>query len=89
MSFVGPRPLIPEEDRIRRMRLEAGVYSVRPGVTGLAQVNGRDSISDEEKAAYDKQYVDEHSLRLDIKILLRTVGVVLTRRGMTQKQNNK
>ncbi len=89
MSFVGPRPLIPEEEEIRRMRLEAGVYRVRPGVTGLAQVSGRDTITDEEKAAYDKQYVDEQSLLLDLKILCRTVGVVLTRRGMTQKQNPK
>ena len=89
MSFVGPRPLIPEEEGIRQMRLEAGVYSVRPGVTGLAQVSGRDSLPDEEKAAFDKQYVDERSLWLDIKILCRTVVVVLTRRGMTQKQKNK
>ena len=82
MSFVGPRPLIPEEDNIRRMRLEAGVYAVRPGVTGLAQINGRDHISDEEKTAYDKQYVEHHNLWIDFKILCRTVAVVLTHRGM-------
>ena len=82
MSFVGPRPLIPEEDTIRQMRLEAGVYAVRPGVTGLAQVNGRDNITDEEKTAFDKQYVEHHNLWIDFKILLQTVSVVLTHRGM-------
>ena len=49
MSFVGPRPLIPEEKEIRALRREYGVYSVRPGMTGLAQVNGRDKLSIEEK----------------------------------------
>ena len=82
MSFVGPRPLIPEEDRIRKMRLEAGVYAVRPGVTGLAQINGRDCITDEEKTAFDKQYVEHHDLWVDFKILCKTVVVVLTHKGM-------
>ena len=82
MSFVGPRPLIPEEDRIRQMRLQAGVYAVRPGVTGLAQVSGRDCITDEEKTAFDKQYVDHHNLWIDFRILCRTVAVVLTHKGM-------
>lgn len=82
MSFVGPRPLIPEETEIRQMRLDAGVYAVRPGVTGLAQVSGRDTISDEEKTAFDKQYVEHHNLWVDFKILCKTVAVVLTHRGM-------
>ena len=82
MSFVGPRPLIPEEDNIRQMRLEAGVYAVRPGVTGLAQISGRDKISDAEKTAYDKQYVEHHTLWADCKILCKTFAVVLTHRGM-------
>lgn len=86
MSFVGPRPLIPEEENIRVMRREAGVYSVRPGVTGLAQINGRDCISDEEKTAFDKQYVEHHSLPGDVKILCKTVVVVLTHRGMSKEQ---
>ena len=84
MSFVGPRPLIPEETEIRQMRLEAGVYSVRPGVTGLAQINGRDRISDKQKTAYDKLYVERRNLWIDFRILCKTVEVVLTRRGMIQ-----
>ena len=84
MSFVGPRPLIPQEREIDRLRGELGVYSVRPGVTGLAQVSGRDNLSDEEKAAYDAEYVRTQSLRSDLRILCKTVRVVLRRENMTQ-----
>ncbi len=84
MSFVGPRPLIPQEREIDRLREEAGVYSVRPGVTGLAQVSGRDNLSDEEKAAFDAEYVRTQSLRTDLQILWKTVRVVLRRENMTQ-----
>lgn len=87
MSFVGPRPLIPEEAQIRKMREEAGVYTVRPGVTGWAQVNGRDFVSDEEKTAYDKEYIEHHGLGMDFKILCKTVGVVLTHKDMSQTQD--
>lgn len=84
MSFVGPRPLIPQETEIDRLRRESGVYAVRPGVTGLAQVSGRDNLSDEEKAAFDAEYVRTQSLSGDLKILLKTVRVVLRRENMTQ-----
>ena len=84
MSFVGPRPLIPQEREIDRLRREMGVYAVRPGVTGLAQISGRDNLSDAEKAAYDAEYVRTQSLRGDLKILLKTVRVVLRRENMAQ-----
>lgn len=84
MSFVGPRPLIPEEDEIRQMRLQANVYSVSPGVTGWAQVKGRDFVSNEEKTAYDKEYVERSSLLFDIKILFKTVIVVLTKKNLSK-----
>lgn len=77
MSFVGPRPLIPKEKEIRKLREKYNVYSVRPGITGLAQVNGRDNISIEQKALFDKQYVENQSLLLDMKILLKTVVNVI------------
>ncbi len=76
MSFVGPRPTLPyqaesyTEEQKRR-------FEVRPGVTGLAQVSGRNDLTWTEKIAYDIQYVDHFSLWLDIKILFRTVAVVL------------
>ena len=84
MSFVGPRPLIPQEREIDRLRAELGVYKVRPGVTGLAQVSGRDNLTDAEKAAYDAEYVRTQSLRGDLAILMKTIRVVLRRENMTQ-----
>ncbi len=77
MSFVGPRPLIPEEKEIRQLREKYNVYSVRPGITGWAQVNGRDFVTDEEKARLDREYVENKSILFDIKIMLKTVLVVL------------
>lgn len=84
MSFVGPRPLIPEEKEIRALRTEYNVYSVRPGMTGLAQVNGRDTLSDEEKAEYDREYVENADIFTDIKIMLKTVAVVLKRKDIIE-----
>lgn len=84
MSFVGPRPLIPEEKEIRQIRKDYGIYSVRPGITGWAQVNGRDMLSDEEKALFDKEYVDKQSIGLDIKIMFKTVMVVLKRENISE-----
>jgi len=81
MSLVGPRPLI--TDYLPRYSAEqARRHDVRPGITGLAQVSGRNAISWEEKFALDVRYVDAHDLRMDIGILLRTVGVVLSRGGV-------
>ena len=84
MSFVGPRPLIPEEKEIRILRKEYGIYSVRPGITGWAQVNGRDMLSDEEKALFDKEYIDKQSISFDIKIMIKTVMVVLKRENIAE-----
>ena len=84
MSFVGPRPLIPEEKEIRSLRKEYGIYSVRPGITGWAQVNGRDMLSDEEKALFDKEYIDKQSIAFDIKIMFKTVLVVLKRENISE-----
>ena len=84
MSFIGPRPLIPEESHIRDLRREYGVYSVRPGLTGWAQVNGRDCLSDEEKAEYDREYIERRSLLFDTKIFFRTIWVVLTGKDVVE-----
>lgn len=84
MSFVGPRPLIPQEEHIRKMREEKNVYSVRPGVTGLAQVNGRDMITDEQKVEWDAEYVQNHNMLMDIKILFKTVAVVFSGKGFAE-----
>ena len=78
MSLVGPRPLIGEEREMHRLRTESGVYRVRPGMTGLAQIHGRDRLGDGEKAAYDIRYVEGLSLRQDLWILGKTFGRVLS-----------
>lgn len=81
MSFVGPRPLISSEIRAHRLRLEYGVYRFRPGLTGWAQINGRDDISLMKKMKLDKEYCDNWSLKLDLIILLRSFGVVVKQKG--------
>ena len=89
MSFVGPRPLIPQEKEIRKLREKYNVFSVRPGITGWAQVNGRDFISDEQKALLDKEYVENHSLLMDIKIMFKTVWVVLAGKDVADGKISK
>lgn len=86
MSFVGPRPLISSELRAHRLRLEYGVYRYRPGLTGWAQVNGRDSISLMKKMRYDKEYCDDWSILFDIKIMIISVKTVITREGFHEGQ---
>jgi O-antigen biosynthesis protein WbqP len=81
MSFVGPRPLISSEIRAHRLRLEYGVYRFRPGLTGWAQINGRDDISLMRKVKLDKEYCDKWSLKLDFIILLRSVEVCIKQEG--------
>lgn len=82
MSLVGPRPLLMEYLPLYTPE-QARRHEVRPGITGWAQVNGRNAISWEEKFALDVWYVENQSLWLDIKILLLTVKKVLVRDGIT------
>ena len=81
MSFVGPRPLISSEIRAHRMRLEYGVYRFRPGLTGLAQIKGRDNISLMKKMKLDKLYCDNWSIKMDIAILFQSVLVCIRQDG--------
>lgn len=82
MSLVGPRPLLMEYLPLYSPE-QARRHAVRPGVTGWAQVNGRNAISWEEKFALDTWYVDHQSLLLDIRILWLTVKKVLVREGIS------
>ena len=76
MSLVGPRPLIPREKEVHKKRAALGVYSVRPGITGLAQISGRDMLCDEEKISYDAKYVQDICLLEDTKIIFKTLKKV-------------
>ena len=82
MSFIGPRPLIPKEEKVLRLRHANGAESLAPGITGLAQVRGRDEVTDTQKANYDGEYAGNVTLRGDFSILVETVLVVLARRGV-------
>ena len=84
MSIVGPRPLLPEY-LPRYNRYQARRHEVRPGFTGLAQVHGRNAISWEEKFNWDVKYVDHISFLLDVKIILKTVKIVLCREGISSE----
>lgn len=86
MSLVGPRPLLVEYlDRYTKE--QARRHEVKPGVTGLAQVRGRNAISWEERFELDVWYVDHWSLGLDLKILLETVGLVARRSGVSHGEH--
>lgn len=82
MSLVGPRPLLMEYLPLYNPK-QARRHEVRPGITGWAQVNGRNAISWEDKFAFDVWYVDHRSLWLDIRILCMTVRKVLVRDGIS------
>lgn len=85
MSIVGPRPALYNQYELIEMRNSVNVNSVRPGLTGYAQVMGRDFISDKEKVDFDKYYVDNKSIMLDIKIIWMTIFSVLKTEGVKMK----
>ena len=82
MGLIGPRPLVYTERQIRFLRRWYGIYQVKPGITGWAQVNGRDTVDVYDKVFYDREYVQKVSLFFDIKIILKSVAVVLGHHGI-------
>ncbi|MCZ7419875.1 MULTISPECIES: sugar transferase [unclassified Micromonospora] len=86
MSLVGPRPLLPQY-LSRYSPTQARRHEVRPGITGLAQVRGRNSLDWDAKFSLDVEYVTKRSLRLDLSILAATVGTVLRRDGISADGN--
>ena len=84
MSLVGPRPLL-VKDMVFMTKEQRRRHNARPGVTGLAQVNGRNGIAWEDKLAFDVKYVDNVTFLNDIKILLKTVTVVFGRKGVSEE----
>lgn len=88
MSIVGPRPLIPKEKYVLKLRDEYGANKILPGITGLAQVHGRDQVTDENKASYDGKYALNVSILLDASIILKTVSDVVRSRGVREGKKN-
>jgi len=72
MVFVGPRPALYNQDDLMQLRVDAGVSHLKPGLTGWAQINGRDEISLEEKVALEKEYLQRKSFLFDVKIFFMT-----------------
>ena len=79
MSFVGPRPALFNQQDLIELRTQAGVHHLSPGLTGWAQVNGRDELPIPEKVALDVEYLHGQSLILDIKIIFLTAWKVIHR----------
>jgi O-antigen biosynthesis protein WbqP len=83
MSFVGPRPALFNQNDLIAMRTKKGVDKLLPGITGWAQVNGRDELSIPDKVALDVEYLNRQSLWFDIKILCKTFLKVMKRDGVS------
>lgn len=83
MSFVGPRPALYNQHDLIEMRARVGVDALLPGITGWAQVNGRDELSLQDKVDFDRQYLDQQSFFFDQYILLLTVLKVFRREGVS------
>jgi O-antigen biosynthesis protein WbqP len=83
MSFVGPRPALFNQYDLIELRTQKGVHTLIPGITGWAQVNGRDDLPIPIKVEYDEYYLKNKSLWLDLKILFMTIQKVFQREGVT------
>lgn len=87
MSFIGPRPVVVTETDLIEKREEYGVNDILPGLTGYAQVNGRDKLDAEKKAELDAYYKEHINLLFDMSILFKTIFVVLKREGIKAKDH--
>lgn len=83
MSFVGPRPALFNQNDLIALRTEVGVHLLTPGLTGWAQINGRDDLSISEKVKFDVQYMQRQSFWFDLKIMWLTFARVLQRHGVS------
>jgi O-antigen biosynthesis protein WbqP len=83
MVFVGPRPALFNQDDLMFLRVATGVDKLKPGITGWAQINGRDDISIEKKVQLDQEYINKRSTLFDIKIIIKTFTNVLFSKGVS------
>ena len=90
MSLIGYRPLVLSEEKCNEMRKKLNVFSMKPGISGYAQVNGRDDVYYKNKAIMDAEYVKNASPWLDLKLMVQTFTVVLERKGnQSEKECNQ
>jgi O-antigen biosynthesis protein WbqP len=83
MLFVGPRPALYNQDDLMSLRVATGVAKLKPGITGWAQINGRDDISIDRKVQLEEEYLKTRSTLLDIEIIIRTFINVLFNKGVS------
>ncbi|MDH4164142.1 MAG: sugar transferase [Nitrospirota bacterium] len=83
MSFVGPRPALFNQDDLITLRTKKGIHVLQPGLTGWAQINGRDELPIPVKVEYDEFYMKKRSFLFDLKILFKTFSKVIFREGIT------
>ncbi|SUK06271.1 Capsular polysaccharide synthesis enzyme Cap5M [Staphylococcus agnetis] len=83
MSVVGPRPALYNQYELIEKRTNANVHTIKPGLTGLAQVMGRDDITDDQKVAYDRWYLENQSTLLDIYIIYKTIKSTIKSEGVS------
>ena len=83
MSFVGPRPTLFNQDDLVELRTQKGVHVLTPGLTGWAQINGRDELPIPVKVEFDEHYLMHRSFLFDLKIILLTALKVVRREGVT------
>jgi len=83
MVFVGPRPALYNQDDLMALRVAAGIDKLKPGITGWAQINGRDDISIEKKVQLEQQYLVNRSTLFDIEIIIKTFTNVLLSKGVS------
>jgi O-antigen biosynthesis protein WbqP len=83
MVFVGPRPALYNQDDLMALRVAAGIDKLKPGITGWAQINGRDDMSIEKKVQLEQQYLANRSTLLDIEIIIKTFTNVLFSKGVS------
>jgi len=83
MVFIGPRPALHNQDDLIELRTDANIHQLTPGITGWAQVNGRDDLSIPQKVIYDKYYLHNRSLFLNLKIIVFTAFKVLGMKGVS------
>jgi O-antigen biosynthesis protein WbqP len=83
MVFVGPRPALYNQDDLMALRVASGVDKIKPGITGWAQINGRDDISIEKKVQLEQEYMYKKSTLFDIEIIIKTFTRVLSSKGVS------
>jgi len=84
LSLVGPRPALFNQSDLIELRTSKGIHDVVPGITGWAQINGRDNLSIVDKVSFDEEYLRGRSLAFDLRILLLTLAKVVTGEGVSQ-----